>query len=284
MTSVSSAIGPTPSRTFAGSQPCCADRSLTRPEESGHMDKFDEILNWELKAGSHTFPGPDGGTCINEAAIVAMGFPYKAIGSASDCPPCFSRVFSSYAIRINDAMPDRLRNKLLMPFVMRLGGTADAPDIENERFDYLRLQNIRRVLPIFLRRAGLEDAALGCEQARTVREARELAALAHQRATSHRRAVWPNYPSWPPKPVAAAVAEAVAAAVAVAAVVAVVAAVEVEAAVEVVRRFWLSLDDKVWIESVNILDEAMKIGRQADPIDMLQVRDRMDLVRQKVGA
>src|SRR5919199_1899377 len=34
------------------------------------MEGFDHILNWKLKAGSHRFPGPDGGTCINEAALV----------------------------------------------------------------------------------------------------------------------------------------------------------------------------------------------------------------------
>src|SRR3954449_813601 len=33
------------------------------------MDQFDHILNWTLKPGSHPFPGRDGGTCINEAAI-----------------------------------------------------------------------------------------------------------------------------------------------------------------------------------------------------------------------
>ena len=32
------------------------------------MEAFDTILNWKLKAGSHPFPGKDGGTCINEAA------------------------------------------------------------------------------------------------------------------------------------------------------------------------------------------------------------------------
>ena len=35
------------------------------------MEGFDHILNWKLKAGSHQFPGPDGGTCINEAALIA---------------------------------------------------------------------------------------------------------------------------------------------------------------------------------------------------------------------
>jgi hypothetical protein len=55
-----------------------------------HPD-FATILNWRLLAGSHPFPGPDGGTCINEAAIVAAGLPYRAIRSSADCPPCFSR-------------------------------------------------------------------------------------------------------------------------------------------------------------------------------------------------
>ncbi len=43
------------------------------------MDTFNPILNWKLKAGPHRFPGPDGGTCINEAALVAAGFAYKPI-------------------------------------------------------------------------------------------------------------------------------------------------------------------------------------------------------------
>ena len=44
----------------------CATRMAT-------IDSFDHILNWKLKAGSHPFPGKDGGTCINEAALVAAG-------------------------------------------------------------------------------------------------------------------------------------------------------------------------------------------------------------------
>ena len=42
------------------------------------MDGFDHILNWKLKIGSHPFPGKDGGTCINEAAIIAAGFAYQS--------------------------------------------------------------------------------------------------------------------------------------------------------------------------------------------------------------
>ena len=48
------------------------------------MEGFDHLLNWKLKAGSHPFPGKDGGTCINEAALIAAGLDYKPIRAASD--------------------------------------------------------------------------------------------------------------------------------------------------------------------------------------------------------
>ena len=55
------------------------------------MEGFDHILNWTLKAGSHRFPGPDGGTCINEAALVAAGFEYRPVRDVYRMPRCFSR-------------------------------------------------------------------------------------------------------------------------------------------------------------------------------------------------
>lgn len=51
------------------------------------MSHFDHILNWKLLRGSHAFPGPDGGTCINEAAILAAGFRYRPVRSANRCRP-----------------------------------------------------------------------------------------------------------------------------------------------------------------------------------------------------
>lgn len=92
---------------------------------------FDHIFNWRLLAGSHDFPGPEGGTCINEAAIVAAGFEYKKIGCASDCPPCFSRPIAAFAISTNDkllasaAFSEDEKQALLKPFVLRLAGSAD---------------------------------------------------------------------------------------------------------------------------------------------------------------
>jgi hypothetical protein len=83
------------------------------------MQHFDSILNWQLKAGSHQFPGKHGGTCINEAAIVAAGFEYQPVRSVHAMPPCFSRPICSLAMSLNDQASDSERQRLL-PYVTRL--------------------------------------------------------------------------------------------------------------------------------------------------------------------
>jgi hypothetical protein len=99
------------------------------------METFDHVLNWKLKVASHPFPGPDGGTCINEAALVAAGFEYRAIHSVEFMPECFSRPICRLAMRLNDDADDEQRQRLL-PFVTRLA-CADTPEIEQERAAYI---------------------------------------------------------------------------------------------------------------------------------------------------
>ncbi len=99
------------------------------------MEGFDHILNWKLKAGSHPFPGKDGGTCINEAALVAAGFPYRPIRQAEDMPECFSRPICRLAMSLNDEAGEMERQRLL-PFVLRLA-CADTPEVERERAAYI---------------------------------------------------------------------------------------------------------------------------------------------------
>jgi hypothetical protein len=99
------------------------------------MDTFDRILKWRLKQGSHMFPGRDGGTCINEAAIVAAGFPYQPVRSIEDMPSCFSRPICRLAMQLNDEASEVERQHLL-PFVTRLA-CADTPEIEQERETYI---------------------------------------------------------------------------------------------------------------------------------------------------
>jgi hypothetical protein len=99
------------------------------------MSDFDHILNWKLLRGSHDFPGPQGGTCINEAAVVACGFPYRPVLSVNCMPDCFSRPICRLAMRLNDNATHTQRQRL-MPFVTRLA-CADTPKVERERARYI---------------------------------------------------------------------------------------------------------------------------------------------------
>lgn len=128
------------------------------PEVKAQGAPFDHILNWRLLSGMHDFPGPDGGTCVNEAAIVAAGLSYRAVVRPQDLPACFSPVIGAYTIRLNDGMPNEPRQKLL-PYVTRLAGTADDFAIECRRTECLALAAVRVVAANALRRAGLTDHA-----------------------------------------------------------------------------------------------------------------------------
>ena len=108
------------------------------------MTDFDHILNWTLKRGSHAFPGPDGGTCINEAAIVAAGFPYQPVRAVVDMPACFSRPICRLAMQLNDEASDEERQHLL-PFVTRLA-CADTSMVEREREAYIAARMRWRLL------------------------------------------------------------------------------------------------------------------------------------------
>jgi hypothetical protein len=105
------------------------------------MEGFDHILNWRLLRGSHDFPGKDGGTCINEAAVVAAGFEYRAVRTVTDMPSCFSRPICEFAMFLNDQASNKERQRLL-PFVMRLT-CADSEQIEKKRQTYISSNMIR---------------------------------------------------------------------------------------------------------------------------------------------
>src|SRR5215212_2367487 len=105
------------------------------------MDGFDHILNWKLKAGSHPFPGKDGGTCINEAALIAAGFDYRPISNVTEMPSCFSRPICEFAMFLNDRASNAERQRLL-PFVVRLA-CADTDEVEQQRQRYTSSKTIR---------------------------------------------------------------------------------------------------------------------------------------------
>lgn len=114
------------------------------------MKGFEHILNWKLRRGSHKFPGTDGGTCINEAAVVAAGFEYRPIRHAVDMPSCFSRPICNLAMMLNDGAGDVDRQRLL-PFVTRLA-CADSEEIEQQRRTYIN----SKLTPLLSTGRGIE--------------------------------------------------------------------------------------------------------------------------------
>jgi len=149
---------------------------LLRARSSRPAVDFNAMLSWKLLRGSHEFPGPDGGTCINEAAIVAAGYPYRPVQSVDDCPSSFSRPLSLFAMCLNDALDDDLRQELLMRFVTRLAGSADAPGVELERAQLLMTRIATDILAPALEQAGLKDLADRC---RSITTPQDLFYLAH---------------------------------------------------------------------------------------------------------
>src|SRR5712692_5829597 len=136
---------------------------------------FQRMLEWKLLRGSHEFPGPDGGTCINEAAIVAAGYPYRAVYCVKDLPASFSRPIAMLALCLNDTLEDDLRQELLRPFVTRLDGSADAPKTEMMRAELMLQRTVTEILAPALARAGLADVADRCRAVRTPTELVEVA-------------------------------------------------------------------------------------------------------------
>jgi hypothetical protein len=129
-------------------------------------------------------PRADGGTCITEAAVIEAGLPYRAIDRAGDCPACFSRPVASYLIKLNDNMPGEVRQEPLLPFVTRMAGTADVPAVEKARAEYLAIQTVSRVLSIVCREVlKREDLALFYKAVANVRDRRH-AVLTVIRATT----------------------------------------------------------------------------------------------------
>lgn len=237
-----------------------------------HAD-FQKILTWRLLAGSHPFPGPDGGTCINEAALVAAGLPYRAIRSSADCPPCFSRPIAAYALGLNDAMPDDARPRL-MAFVLRLSGSADRPEVEAARTRRLALESVRRILAPLCGLAGMAEHAEACAGAPDLPVALAAAKSAEWHGGALAQAA-SRARSWREGALAAAVARTAMAACR--------AAGDARCVAEVAEGAAPFLPE-AWVRACTILDETLGIGRQAPDLDLLRAQDRLDAARTRVPA
>lgn len=148
------------------------------------MEEFDHILDWKLLEGSHEFPGPDGGTCVNEAAILAAGLPYREVAEVSDLPECFCPVIGAFAMAVNDHMREGPRQRLI-PFITRLAGSRSRLSITQRRHNFIVTQWARRILPRLLDAVGFTDEAERCRQEKTLPALRTAAKHASIRLTPY---------------------------------------------------------------------------------------------------
>lgn len=237
------------------------------------MYDFNRILNWKLLQGSHDFPGPEGGTCINEAAVVAAGFGYRKVKSSYDMPACFSIIISEYALKLNDLMPDDQRERLL-PFVGRLSGTADSDEVEMERAFYLALQTVNVLSAVALDRSGWPCLAQECREATTLLGAFSVVSEARMKVS---KSLSFRQPFLLLGSAHATVRHAV----------------EVERQMVSERPFaWFGRGVLVagsaastaalyywWDEAIALLEGVLAIGKQADPLDVAVMAERMDRAR-----
>ena len=233
------------------------------------IQDFNAMLNWKLLKGSHDFPGPSGGTCINEAAIVAAGFKYQKVDSVLDMPPCFSRVICSYALTLNDRMPENIRTEKLAPFITRLAGTADTPEVEKERAKYLVWQAIKVFAPNALIAIGLQ------KEAEALTAAKDLYAAAA--AAYAARAAFGDASGAAAAAARAAAAAAAYAARAAAAAAAAYAARAAAAAAYAARAASGDASGAAadWGHAIAAFEGVLEIGNQADPIETALINERV---------
>lgn len=218
--------------------------------------KIDTWLDWQLKHGSHEFPGPDGGTCINEAALVVAGFAYREVTSIRDLPESFCPVISQFALTLNDAMPEGEMLNRLRPFAARLSGSSDGRRMADVRGAFLAMQASRVFAPL-----ALDSVDAAAAQRLRDMDTPEQAVVELERLV---QVEWPDN-----------IREAVGAAhralvrslgwrdaIYTAELCAVCA---IRAAV---------VDDAAWNMAIETLEQLLAIGKQADPIEVGVIEDR----------
>jgi hypothetical protein len=240
---------------------------------------FDKILNWKLLRGSHYFPGPDGGTCVNEAAIVAAGHSYRAVRSIEDCPASFSRPTATYAMFLNDLIEnDELRRRVLTPFVTKLEGSADGHEVEKARAELIVQRTASAILVPALLRLGFFEAA---EKLRVAGSSSDLMGLAQGLFSGVERRS--SLPSW----IDQALSELADAAYAClrddfvgAAKGAVLAAANVAHGVgrKNTRRGQRAAA-RVYHQAGEILGSALKLGKQGEAVGVTEAAERLDEVK-----
>lgn len=126
------------------------------------MTKFDFSIIEGVRLSQGEHGSPEEGLCFMEAVAWFEGERH------SDRPECACPVLREYGIDLNDRMPDDERNALLLPLVPLIAGTRD-PANEQRRAEFLAMWTVNRVLPLALRKVGIDPT--DCENARTLKDA-----------------------------------------------------------------------------------------------------------------
>jgi hypothetical protein len=188
-----------------------------------------------------------------------------------DLPASFSRPIALFALCLNDTLEDDLRQELLVPFVARLAGSADAAKIEMARAELMLRRTVAEVLSPALARAGYVEIA---ERCRLLRMPTELVAIAKSLRKSATNSVLH-------RPLIAALEHAADAGrqwlsgLPTEVVFCTFSALRDVASLEGDR-----FADRVYRRAAAILDAAVGIGNQADTGGSEAVTRRMDAARQ----
>jgi hypothetical protein len=213
-------------------------------------------LDWRLKNGSHEVPGTDGGTCINEAALVIAGFAYREVTSLLDLPESFCPVISQYALSLNDAMPEGALLDRLLPFAARLSGSSDGREVADRRGAFLALQAAREFAPLALE--AVDRAA--AERLRAVESPHQ----AMEELTALVERAWPDNVRQAVGAAHRAIARTLTSREAIyTAELSAVCAIRAAA-----------VDYRAWDKAIETLDRLLSIGRQADPIHIDLIEER----------
>jgi hypothetical protein len=241
---------------------------------------FGRLLNWKILRGSHEFPGPDGGTCVNEAAIVAAGYPYTPVRRIDDCPTSFSRPLALYAMCLNEiVLDDALRQELLLPFVTRLAGSADTPEVDMRRVGLILQRTVSEIVPDAFDWVGRSREARRCRAVATAEEAVALVkSMIGQEWRGARLSGLMSSLSMATEDYLATRAMDVAqySGTAIADVAEIIGSVGGRGAAKAA--------ESVYRRGAGILDGALKIGNRADPMAIDVVAQRMDTVRRSATA
>jgi len=236
---------------------------------------FGRMLDWKILRGSHEFPGPDGGTCVNEAAIVAAGYPYTPVRRIDDCPASFSRPLALFAMCLNEiVLDDALRQDLLLPFVTRLAGSADTLTVDLERVGLILQRTISEIVPDAFEWAGRSREARRCRAVATPEQAVALVKeLMTQEWRGARLSGLMSSISMASEDYLAyrAIDAAQYAGTAIADVAEVIGLVGGRGAAQAAEQ--------VYRRGAAILDAALKIGNQADPVALDVAAKRMETVK-----